>query len=190
VFALSPVGCSDQLCLLWEHQAAFGFCAVEVPARGQWDLLGGRGQQFGQLSALSLSATVAGAPNGGAFLSVQPAKRLCCSYCKHASVWVISPPLSTTGVTLEWHWSLLGLLVGCGRAGVTLEGPMGLVFKGTPGQDTMVSQVGGECSCWLLQVSGSLGWGRGREMVPTALLFLEKHPEDPCPSSTCSEVSN
>ena len=58
------------------------------------------------------------------------------------------------------------------------------------GRHCGVSKLGGRCSHWFPQVSSCLGWRAGREKwCPQALLFLEKSPKDPCPSSTCSVVN-
>ena len=53
-----------------------------------------------------------------------------------------------------------------------------------------VSQLSGVLALyWFLLVSmlSRLGAGEGK-WCPPVLLFLEKSPKDPCPSSTCSEV--
>jgi len=59
------------------------------------------------------------------------------------------------GQELLWRDSCGGWQVGWGRT------------AGEPGGGAQsASKIGGECSCWLLQMSGYLGCGRGREMEP------------------------
>ena len=52
----------------------------------------------------------------------------------------------------------------------------------------LVSKVRGGCSHWF-PLFYYLGWGEGEKWRPPRLLFLEKSPKDPCPSSICSEIS-
>lgn len=53
-----------------------------------------------------------------------------------------------------------------------------------------VTKVGEGCLHWFLQVSGYLDWGKGRKMMPTRFLFLEKSPKCPCPSTNVLRLIN
>lgn len=89
----------------------------------------------------------------------------------HLYVW-LSSPLSRSGVASKLCKSLPGLLAVC-FSGAALE------WGKLDGVDLQEN------------VSGSLGWALGRNCCPPALnlLFLEKSPEDPSPSSVHSEIN-
>ena len=89
------------------------------------------------------------------------------------------------------HWSWLRLPTWYGRAGAALQGYLlGRSAWECQGKVSSASKADDEeCQNWQPLASGQLDGGRERKWCLPVLLFSEKVPTDPCPSSTYPKIN-